>query len=382
MTTAIINGRLLLPEEEIHGRTLLFGRTVLAVTEAPPPEGAEIINARGAYVAPGLVDVHIHGYRGDDVSDGDAEGIRRIARRLPENGVTCFLPTTMTLPRSQLETVLSQIRLLMVESREDAFGGAEIAGCHAEGPFLSPAKKGAQAESALQAPDAAQILPYADVIRILTFAPELPGAETMIRTLKEKTNIRLSVGHTDATFDRVMRALSLGADRFTHLFNAMTPLHHRAPGAVGAALSSDAWTELIADTFHVDPELFPLLYRIKGERLVLISDAVRACGLPDGDYTLGGQAFTLRGIECRMADGTIAGSVLKLNEAVRNLRDHGQMPMHTAVRCASLNPAASAGLADRKGSLLPGKDADVLLMDEKCRVQKVWIRGRTWHTAD
>jgi len=371
----IINGRILLPDREITGKALLYQDTVIGLADPADICADEVIDAEGAYVAPGLIDVHIHGYMGDDASDGDAEGLRRMALRLAGNGVTAFLPTTMTVPREQLDEAFLQIRRMMEESRKPGFGGAEIAGCHAEGPFINPIRKGAQAESAIQPPDPEWIMAYADIIRIMTFAPEMPGAEEMIRTIARDGRIRLSIGHTDAGFDQAQQAVCLGATRFTHLFNAMPPMHHRKPGPVGAALSGNAWAEIIADGFHVHPGLFPMLSRVLGRRLVLITDCVRAGGMPDGEYTLGGQKFTLKGIECRQKDGTIAGSVLKLNEAVRNYRDYAGIPMYEAVRAASLNAAESAGIADMRGSLTPGKQADIILMDDECRVVRTIIRG-------
>ena len=364
------------------GKALVYGDTIVGRADADSVGGAEVINAEGLFVSPGFVDVHTHGYRGADASDGSAEGIRRMAVDYLENGVTSFLPTTMTVAWPLLETVFRQIRTLMEESKSADFPGAQILGCHAEGPFINPEKKGAQAEEAILPPDAEKLLPYADVIKVLTFAPEMPGSEKMIRVLKEKTGVALSIGHTGASFEQAAEALRLGASRFTHLFNAMTPLRHRDPGAVGAALTGGAYTELIADGFHVHPGLFPLLRRVKGDRLVLITDSVRAAGMPDGDYTLGGQPFTLRGIECRMADGTIAGSVLKMNQAVKNYRDRSGAPLTEAVHAASLNAAASAGLDDKKGALTPGKDADILLLDEDCRVRRVLVRGAVKYTAE
>ena len=372
---AIINGRILLPDREVTGQALLFDETIRELSAHTG--SAEIIDAQGAYVAPGLVDVHTHGYLGADVSDADPEGVRTMARGFLENGVTSFLPTTMTVDFAILERVFAQLRTLMRESAGADFDGAQVLGCHAEGPFINPKKKGAQAESAILPPDAARMLPYADVIRVITFAPEMPGAEAFIRTMREKTDIALSIGHTNATFREAMDAIDLGASRTTHTFNAMTPLQHREPGVVGAALASDVYTELIADTFHVDKGLYPLMRKAKGERLVLITDSVRATGMPDGEYTLGGQGFTLRGIECRMADGTIAGSVLRLNRAVRNYRDYAGVPLYAGVRAASLSAAESAGLAARKGSLTPGKDADIILMDDNCRVKRTIVRGIT-----
>ncbi|MBR1585945.1 MAG: N-acetylglucosamine-6-phosphate deacetylase [Clostridia bacterium] len=374
---AIVNGIILLPDREVTGRALLYEDTIVDIVRPEEAAGAETVDAQGAYVAPGLIDVHTHGYQGADVSDADPAGVRAMARGFLQNGVTAFLPTTMTVDWAILERVFAQLRDLRPESRRPDFDGAEIIGCHAEGPFINPDKKGAQAASAILPPDADRVLPWADIIQTLTFAPEMPGGDQLIRTLREKTEIALSIGHTGANFDQAMRAIRLGASRVTHTFNAMTPLHHRDPGVVGAALSTDVYCELIADTFHVHQGIFPLLRKAKGDRLVLITDCLRSTGMPDGEYTLGGQKFFLRGIECRLEDGTIAGSVLKLNEAVRNYRDFGGVPMHAAVRAASLSAAESVGAAKAKGSLEKGKDADIVLMDRDCRVLRTIVRGVT-----
>jgi len=374
---AIVNGRILLPDREVRGRALLFDETVIGMTGETDTGDAEVIDAGDAYVAPGLIDTHIHGYMGDDASDGSAENLLRMAEHLAGNGVTAFLPTTMTLPRPALEKAFRAVREAAGKSRENGFRGAEIAGCHAEGPFINPSRKGAQAGNAVQDPDPEWILQYADIVRVMTFAPEMPGAEEMIRILAADGRIRLSIGHTDADYPQAAQAVRQGAGRFTHLFNAMPPMHHRRPGPVGAALSGEGRAEIIADGFHVAPELFPMLRRTLGERLVLVTDCLRCGGMPDGEYMSGGQAVALKGIECRLADGTIAGSVLKMNEAVRNYRDFARAPMYEAVRAGSLGAAESAGLQEELGSLTPGKRADVIIMDGDCRVLRTIIRGRT-----
>jgi len=370
---ALVNGRILLPDREIRDRVLLFDEKVTGIAEEAPA-GAEIIDAGGLYISPGFVDVHIHGYLGEDASDGSAAGLRTMAEGVLKNGVTSFLPTTMTVPWEELETALEAIRSLRPETRSPDFPGAEILGCHAEGPFINPKKKGAQSEEAILPPDAERILPWADLIRLITLAPEMPGAMDCIRALRRR--MAVSIGHTDADYDTALQALSAGASHFTHTFNAMTGLNHRSPGTVGAALTGDAWCELIADTFHVHPALFTLLRRAAGDRLVLITDCTRAGGLGDGEYTLGGQPIFVQGIACRLADGTIAGSVLRMNDAVRNYRDHTGAPLYEAVACASLHPAASIGVSGRKGSLLPGRDADLLLLEESCAVRAVFRAGR------
>ena len=369
---AIVNGKILLPDREVIGQALLFDQKIVGLSDTVP-EGCAVIDAGGAYVAPGLVDVHIHGYLGADASDGDMEGLRTLARGILQNGVTSFLPTTMTVPWEELERAFGCIRAFMAESARPEFDGAQALGCHAEGPFINPKRKGAQAESAILPPDADKLLAHQDVIRLVTLAPEMPGALDCIRALRGK--MRVSIGHTDTDFETAQAALAAGADHFTHTFNAMTGLNHRNPGAVGAALASEAWCELIADTFHVHKGVFSILRRCCGERLVLITDCTRAGGLRDGQYELGGQPIFVKGIECRLADGTIAGSVLKLNDAVRNFRDATGAPLYEAVARASYSPARSLGLDARKGSLLPGRDADILLMDGDCRVQGVWVEG-------
>ena len=374
---AIVNGRVLLPDSEVKGKALLYDQRIIGLIDpdAAKAQADEIIDAQGAYVAPGLVDVHIHGYNGVDVSDNDPDDIRKMAHGLLANGVTSFLPTTLTVAWETLESVCRHIRGLMEESLSPDFNGAQIAGMHMEGPFINPGKKGAQNEAYILRPDADKVLPFRDVIKVITFAPEMPGGLEFTRRLRQETNIALSIGHTSANFDQAMDDIHAGVMRSTHTFNAMTPLMHRDPGVVGAALNTDIYTELIPDTFHVNKGIFPMMARLKGNKLVLITDALRSAGMPDGEYENGGQVFVLKGIECRLKDGTIAGSVLKLNQGVRNLRDYGYIPLYAAVRAASLNAAESAHLEDRKGSLAPGKDADIILMDEDCNVLRTIVRG-------
>ena len=279
---AIVNGIILLPDREVRDCALLYDEKIIGITREAQAD--EVIDAGGAYVSPGLIDTHIHGYTGHEATDATREALCSIAHGLLQDGVTAFLPTAGANAWPVLQKTFEQTRALMGESSSAAFPGAEILGCHSEGPFINPSKKGAMNEKYIQPLDAGKILPYADVIRVLTFAPELPGGAEFIRTLKEKTDIALSMGHTNATFEQAMEAVGLGVTRVTHLFNAMSPLHHREPGVAGAALTADVYTELIADTFHVDKGLFPLIIRAKGDHLILITDTGRHIGLPDGEY--------------------------------------------------------------------------------------------------
>ena len=374
---AIVNGRILLPDTEVHSKALLYDEAIIGIVDEADArrEADEVLDANGAYVAPGLMDVHIHGYGGDDVSDDDPAGVRRMSEKLLENGVTSFLPTTLTVGWDTLISVCGHMRVLARESQRPEYPGAEILGVHLEGPFINPERKGAQNPEYILPPDADKVLPYADIVKLITLAPEMPGGYDCIRTLKQQSDIAISMGHSSATFDQAMTGIGLGVTRATHLFNAMSPLHHRDPGVVGAALNSDVYTELIADTFHVNKGIYPMLAKTKGSKLVLITDALRSAGMPDGEYENGGQVFVLKGIECRLRDGTIAGSVLRLNQGVRHFRDYGGVTMAQAVRAASLSAAESIGLADTKGSLSPGKDADITLLNDDCGVLKTIVRG-------
>lgn len=374
---ALVNGKILMPDGERTGQALLFSERIIGLcpeSEAPARADA-VIDAGGLYISPGLIDTHIHGFQGWDVSDASEAGVLKMAKALLQTGVTAFLPTTTALPWPLLQTIFAQLRRLRAESRAPGFDGAEILGCHAEGPFLNPEKKGAQRADCLLPPDAEKLLPYADIVTLLTLAPELPGGLDCVRTLKEKTPIRLSMGHTAADYDLAMEAISRGVCRATHVFNAMPPLLHRAPGAAGAALSAPIYAEIIADTVHVHPAMLALAAKVKGDQLVLISDCTRAGGLPIGRYTLGGQEIDVSGGACRLKDGTLAGSVLKLTDAVGNMRRFAGLSMAQAVRLASLSPAASLGLNGRKGCLLPGRDADIILLDDALHVSAVFTRG-------
>ena len=368
----IVNGKIVMPDGIIEGKSLCYSDKIEGICDNIP-DGAEIIDANGGYIAPGLVDIHIHGYLGEDTSDGKAEGIRKMANGIMKNGVTSWCPTTMTVSMDEINTALDTVRSLKEESK--SWEGAEILGVNLEGPFINPKKKGAQAETHIKKPDAKFVLDNADIISVATMAPEMDGCLDAIKEITSKSDVRVSIGHTDATFEQTLNGIKAGATHITHLFNAQTPLHHRNPGVVGAALLTDVTTELIADTFHVHKGLFELVAKNKGDSLVLITDCTRAGGMPDGEYTLGGQRIFVNGIKCLLEDGTIAGSVLKLNEAVKNVRDNTALPFYKVVSLASLNAARAVGKDGTKGSLEKGKDADIIITDGDFNVLKTIIRG-------
>ena len=326
------------------------------------------------------MDIHIHGYLGEDTCDANPEGIKKMAYGVAKNGVTAFLPTTMTVAKNEIVAALDAVRSLKQESK--TWGGAEILGVHAEGPFINPSKKGAQAEENILKPDADFIIEHSDIIKLVTLAPEMDEGHQCIKKLAAESDVLVSMGHTDAKFEEAMSAAKDGVNHATHLFNAMSALAHRNPGVVGAALASEnVSVEVIADTFHINPGLYSIIAKIKGDQMVLITDCTRAGGMPDGEYDLGGQPIFLKGIECRLADGTIAGSVLKLNSAVKNVLDYTDLPVYEVFKMASLSPAKAIHCADRLGSLEEGKDADIIIADENINIIRTIKKGNTIYEA-
>ncbi len=376
----IKNAKIILKDRVVEGKALAYDEKISGVVAVDSiPADAEVIDAKGGYVAPGFIDIHIHGYLGEDASDGKAEGIRKMAEGIVKNGVTGWLPTTMTVSVAELTKAFDTIGALKEESK--SWNGATILGVNAEGPYINASKKGAQAEEHILAPTADFFKKYGGLIKIATMAPEQDTDFAAIRKLKAETGILISMGHTGATFEQAMEATANGVGHVTHLFNAQTPLTHRAPGVVGAALTADVSVELICDTFHIHKGLFSLIAKVKGDKLCLITDCTRAGGMPDGEYELGGQKFYLNGIKCLLEDGTIAGSVLKLNDAVRNVLDNTDLPLYEVVNAASLNPATAIGVADKKGSIESGKDADLVIFDENINIQKTIIGGTVRYEA-
>lgn len=376
---AVKHAKFIVKDRIESGKALLFTDKILAfVREEDIPEGVEVIDAEGGYVAPGFIDLHIHGYLGRDVCDASEESMRIISKGLLENGVTGYLPTTMTVDMKTVEGAIDVCRKLM---GDDDFDGSTILGVHAEGPFISASKKGAQDERFILKPDAEFVKNNADVIRIITLAPEEDDNFSAIRDIVIDTDVVVSMGHTSADYRTAMEGVAAGVKHTTHLFNAMSLMTHRAPGVVGAALNSDVSCELIVDGYHVNSDLFDLVYKLKGRKLCFITDCLPAGGLPEGEYTLGGARIIYRDNICRLPDGTIAGSVLRLNKGVWNVYQNSNIPLYECVNCASLNPATTLGIEDQKGSLEVGKDADIVILDEEFNVKKTIIGGKVKYEA-
>ncbi len=378
---AIINGRIILKDRIVENCALLFSNVIDGIVPMDNlPSEIDTIDAKGGYISPGLIDLHIHGYLGKDVCDGNEDSIRTISEGIIANGVTGFLPTTMTEDMKTITKALEVCRNLKEKSKH--WKGSTILGCHAEGPFISESKKGAQDPKYILKPDSEFVKKYSDIIKIITLAPEEDSDDfSEIRKICKDTDVVVSMGHTSADYDTAMDSTHAGVKHATHLFNAMTPLAHRAPGVVTAAFNSDVSCELIVDTFHVSPVFYDMLWKLKGRKLCFITDCLPAGGLPEGEYTLGGQKIIYRGIVCRLEDGTVAGSVLHLNKGVWNVYTNSQIPLWECVNCASLNPATAIGLEKTKGSIEVGKDADIIITDNEFNVRKTIIGGEIRYEA-
>ncbi len=370
----IINGKILLKDKILDGAAIVFDEKIQNIVSVKELNlsNYETIDAQGNYIAPGLIDMHIHGYLGADVSDGDIIALKLMCEGIVENGVTSWCPTTETVSKREIETAFDTVRTVKTSAE---YYGARILGINVEGPFINPAKKGGMAEEHILKPDADFVCKYSDIIKLVTIAPEVDGALEFIEGVKQNTDVILSIGHTNATYEEAMIGIEKGVSHTTHLFNAMTGLSHRSPGVVGAALLSDVSVELIADTFHVDKRLYNLVSRMKENKLCLITDCIRAGGMPDGNYLSCGLTIYKEGIKCLLPDGTIAGSVLRLNEAVYNLYANSDLELYEAVNCASLNPATVLGEDKEIGSIEVGKRADIIIADDKLNVQKTIIGG-------
>lgn len=378
----IKNCLIVLNDEILQNKALIYDSQIREIVDEGDIAGRtdlEVIDAGGLYVMPGFIDVHIHGYLGEDTSDGTIEGLEVMSNGIMKNGVTGWLPTTMTVSQQEIDAAFECIRQAMPKSK--TWNGAQVLGTHSEGPFINVNKKGAQKAECIQQANIDYIKDNADVIRIITMAPEKDPDFATIKAIKAETDVLVSMGHTDATYEEAMASVEAGVGHVTHLFNAQSALTHRAPGVVGAALTAPVTTELIADTFHVNKNLFQLVYNLKGDNLILITDCTRAGGMADGEYSLGGQKTIVKGIECRLEDGTIAGSVLRMNDGVRNFHQNTNLSIPETVRLATINPAKAIGYGDTKGSIEVGKDADIIIADGDFRIYKTIIGGETKYEA-
>lgn len=338
-------------------------------------EQEDALDLQGAYVIPGLIDVHNHGNSNADFSDGSYAGDVKMAKYLASVGVTSFAPATMTLPYAVIARALEAGLQLHKAPVEHA---ARLLGVQMEGPFFSEKKKGAQNGEYLRLPDFAAFEKlYRDsegLISIVDLAPELEGSVEFVEQAKKLCTV--SIAHTDSDYEHAKAAIDAGVTHLTHLYNAMPPIHHRKPGVIGAASENEAVSaEVICDGIHVHPSSIRMAFKLFGaDRMVLISDALRCCGMPEGEYELGGQQVFLKDNVARLADGTIAGSATNLFDCMRNAIRFG-IPKENAVRAATWNPARQIHALDRVGSIADGKLADFVVCDAELNRQQVYLGG-------
>lgn len=344
-------------------------RIVSVGTNAAASNAEEVIDAEGLYVIPGLTDVHFHGCVGHDFCEGDEEGLNLMAEYELKQGVTTICPASMTFGEDKLTQIFENAR------KHDNSHGAELVGINMEGPFISYEKKGAQNPEFIHKPDADMFFRLQEaaggLIKLCDIAPEVEGAMECIDKIADAVHV--SIAHTMSDYETAMTAFGKGADHVTHLYNAMPPFHHRKPGVVGAAADCEkVYVELIGDGVHSEPATVRTTLKMYGEdRLVLISDSMEACGMPDGEYELGGQPVTVRGNLATLHDGTIAGSATNLMDCVRVVVKKMNIPLATAVKCAAVNSAKSIGIYDNYGSLEEGKVANIVLLDDDLNIKYV-----------
>jgi N-acetylglucosamine-6-phosphate deacetylase len=379
----ITNARIVLEDGVRDGCVFLRGSDFAAVHigACHVPDGAEVVEAGGRYLAHGFIDIHVHGGGGFDLMSADARQVRGYARWVTRFGVTSFLVSTSGRDQADIARRVRAITPALAASS----GGARALGVHLEGPFINPARKGAFPPAWLRAPNAAEyrelVAASGGHVRQMTLAPELPGADALIDAVVA-SNAVAAMGHTDATYEQAMRAFDRGVSHVTHCFNAMRPFGHRDPGCIGAIIESDNVTaELICDGAHVDYAAARLLLRAKRARnIVLVTDGMPLAGTDDGEAEWEGQRIRVDGGKAvRVADNTIIGGVITLDHAVRNAVEHLGAPLHTAVAMASANPARVIRRDDIFGAIAPGRSADFVLLDDALRVTETWVAGeRVW----
>ena len=364
----IIKGGKVFQEDGSFLEQALYINDHRLVDKAEYQDDEKVIDAEGLLVLPGLVDIHSHGAAGEDFSDGNPEGLKKILQYEKRCGITSYCPTSMTFPKERLRQIFATIKGAQTEEE------AKVVGINMEGPFLDPAKKGAHVEEWIAAPDAAFVRELNQdvdgLVRLVTLAPNMDGAEEFIKEMHEE--VCISLGHTAADYDCASRAMKLGAHHVTHLYNAMQPFGHRAPGLIGAAMDDpECMVELICDGYHIHPSAIRAAFRLFGpERVILISDSMRATGMENGTYELGGQEVTVKDRKAVLKDGTLAGSATNLYGCMCKAIEFG-IPLEQAIMAATANPARSIGIFDRVGSIRIGKQADLLLVSENLELKRV-----------
>jgi len=360
---AIINAKIILNDTLIEDKILLFDSKIIGIVESVE-EPIPMIDAKGNFVSAGFIDLHIHGSGGVDVMDGTLYALETLSLTLPQTGTTSFLATTMTMSPEVIENAL-----LNIQKNKNSVKGATILGVHLEGPFLNRDKNGAQDKKYIQSPNFELIKEYINEIKMITLAPEVEGSERFINYIsKNHPHIILSIGHSNASYEETRKSFSWGISHATHLFNAMPSLHHREPSIVGAVFDEDTIScDIIADLVHTHPYTLNLTHKMKPNQLILVTDSMRAGCMKNGLYDLGGREVRVNDTKATLEDGTLAGSVLKMNDAMKNMLNYTSMSFLEVIKSVTQLPATK--LANNKGSLEVGKDADIVIFDDQFNIK-------------
>lgn len=380
MITRIKNGRIITPTTVLEGHDLLIENEQIIdiVDEQKTLEVDATINAEGQFISPGLIDIHTHGNSGYDFMDHSQEAVKQIATFLLSHGVTSFLATTLTQSKKDILTAIESIDDFCKQRFE---GSSECLGIYLEGPYLAAEKSGAQPIEYIRNPNREELDEFIEAahhrIKIVALAPELKNTHQMLQHLKRK-NIASFAAHTNATYDETCRAITHGLIGGTHLFNGMRNFTHREPGVIGALLDHpDTFVELIADGVHVHPAALKMAIKTKGiDKVILISDAMRASGLKDGTYTLGNQKVIVKNQVARIESGSLAGSLLRLIDGVKYVYETLNIPLYEAIAMATINPAKAIKVDKTKGSIAIGKDADFIVFDNALNIKTTIKMGK------
>lgn len=371
---AIIHAEIIREHEILENHVILFDEKIRAILPEAQVDltGKQVFDANGLYLSPGFIDIHKHGAYEYDFMDADNEKAKMLLGRLPETGVTSLYPTTMSMAKADIRKAMETIRDLMKMD----YVGTRVLGCHMEGPFISPDWGGAQPREFIVPADYSLVEGLEDIIKVVTVAPEEPGNMEFIHRCVQ-AGIRVSIGHTLAHYEQAMAAFALGATSVTHTFCAMHQLQHREPGVVCAASESpNVFCELICDNLHIHPATQRALLKLKGiDQMILITDSMQFAGMGYGESTIAGQHVTINEKGAHLDNGFFAGSVLNLQDAVRNYKENNKLSMVDAIKPVTANPARMMGIYGQKGTLANGADADFVLIDENIRVKKTIIGG-------